>query len=74
MGAPSSVKDEEVAIADIAPQTDIPTPAISPAMRPLERFNDATFAWAGDLGATTTFPALVRETDIFDIPQDRAAS
>ena len=73
-GTLTSVEDEEVAIAALDAHADTPPRTVTPISPQLDRFDDATFTWAGDLGAEATVPADVRETDIFHIPQSRAAS
>ena len=74
MGTLTSVENEEAAIAALTSHVDTPPRKVTPISPRLDRFDDATFTWAGILGADATVPAYVRETNIFDIPQSRAAS
>ena len=73
-GTLTSVEDEEAAIAALTTHEDTPPLTITSISPQLDRFDDATFTWAGILGADATVPADVLETDIFNIPQSRAAS
>ncbi len=61
-------------IAALTSHVDTPPRTVNPITPRLDRFDDATFTWAGNLGADATVPAHVHETNIFDIPQTRAAS
>ena len=73
-GTLTSVEDEEAAIAALDTHADTPPRTVTPISPQLDRFDDATFTWAGILGTDATVPADVRELNIYDIPQSRAAS
>ena len=73
-GTLTSVEDEEVATAALDTHADTPPRPVTPISPQLDRFDDATFTWAANLGADATVPADVRETDIFHIPHSRAAA
>ena len=71
----ASVKDEDAALAALTKHAaETPMRTVTPIIPQLDRFDDTTFTWAGILGANATVPAYVRESDIFSIPQSRAAS
>ena len=61
-------------IAALTSHVDTPPRTVTPITPRLDRFDGATFTWAGNLGADATVPAHIHETNIFDIPQSRAAS
>ena len=73
-GTFTAVEDEEADIAALTTHAETPPPTVTPISPQLDRFDDATFTWAGILGADADVPADVREMDIYDIPQSRAAS
>ena len=66
LGTLTSVEDEEAAIANLDSHIDLLAPTTSSSDHDSDHLYDATFAWAGNVGTTTTLTTLVRNTDIFD--------